>query len=87
MYYNVSLLSLSFSLAVASLLLLLDLLSGLLSIKLLAALEDHLESLFKLVNVIVNQVLLVDFTLVDQADECETGVNLTQVQHNVLFAV
>lgn len=50
-------------------------------------LEYPLESLLEPVNVVVDQVLLVDFALVDETHERQTLVHLSQVQHNVLSRV
>ena len=49
--------------------------------------EDVLEALLEAVNVVVDEVLAMDFALVDQADQGETLVNLAQVEHNVLLVV
>ena len=50
-------------------------------------LKDLLQALLEPIDVVVDQVLLVDLSLVDQANKCETGVNLSQVKHNVLLVV
>jgi hypothetical protein len=53
----------------------------------IGVLEDALESLFKSVDVIVDQVLLVDFGLIDQAHQRQVVVNLSQVEHNIFLGV
>ena len=49
--------------------------------------EDVLESFLEAVNVVVDQVLAVDFTLIDQADQSQTLVHLSQVKHDVFLVV
>lgn len=50
-------------------------------------LKNPLEALFEAVNVVVDEVLLVDLGLVDQADEREALVHLSQIEHDVLGGV
>ena len=49
--------------------------------------EDLVQALFEPINVVVDQVLPVNFTLIDEADEREALINFTQVQNNVLLIV
>ena len=49
--------------------------------------EDLLQALLEPINVVVNQVLAMDFTLVDEADESQTFVDFSEVQHNVFLIV
>lgn len=49
--------------------------------------EDFLQSFFEPIDIVVDQVLPVDFTLVNQADQSQTLVHLSQVEHNVLLVV
>ena len=49
--------------------------------------EDLSQALLEPINVVVNQVLAMDFTLVDQADERQTFVHFPQVQDNVFLIV
>ena len=44
-----------------------------------STLIDFLESFLKLVDIVVDQVLLVHSVLRDQADQCETLINLFEV--------
>ena len=49
--------------------------------------EDFLEALLEAVDIVVDQVLSVDLTLVDQAHQRQTLVNFSQVQDNVFLVV
>ena len=46
-----------------------------------------LQSFLEAVDVVVDQMLLVDFTLVDQANQGQTLVHFSQVQHDVLLGI
>ena len=46
-----------------------------------------LEAFFKPIDIVVNQVLLVDLSLVDETHECQTFIDLTKVKHDVLLRV
>ena len=49
--------------------------------------KDLLESVLKSVNIVVYQVLAVNFSLVDQTHQSETFVNFAQINHYVLLVV
>lgn len=49
--------------------------------------EDLFQSFLEPINVVVDQVLPMNFTLVDEADECEALVHFPQVQNDVLLIV
>ena len=46
-----------------------------------------LETLLEAVDVIVNQMLLVDLGLVDEADQGQTLVHFSEVEHDILLVV
>jgi len=49
--------------------------------------KDLSQALLESINVVVDQMLPMDFTLVNQAHECKAFVNFPQVQNNVLLIV
>ncbi len=49
--------------------------------------ENRLESFLEAINVVVDQMLSMDLTLVNQAYEGQTFVNFSQIQHNVLLVI
>ena len=49
--------------------------------------EDVLEALLEAIDIVVDQMLPMDFALIDEADEGQALVNFTQVQNDVLLIV
>ncbi len=47
--------------------------------------EDFLKAIFELVYVVVDEVLFVEFSFVDKADESEAFVDLAQVENDVFL--
>ena len=49
--------------------------------------EDLFKAFLEPINVVVDQVLAMDLTLVDQADECQAFIDFSKVQNDVLLIV
>lgn len=49
--------------------------------------KDLFKSFFEPVNIVIDEMLPMDFTLVNEADESQAFVNLAQVEHDVLLIV
>ena len=49
--------------------------------------KNLLQAFLKAVNIVVDQMLSVNLTLIDQTHECKALIHLSQVKHNVLLIV
>ena len=49
--------------------------------------KDVLEAFLEAIDIVVDQVLPMDFTLIDETNESKALVNFTQVQNDVLLIV